>query len=109
MSIDLDKEEINNSTKLIIKLLKDELTDKYNLTENHIIKVFIYEKKPKLSEEEAKAGRMESNRKSYERRKENEKELRKVVASVYDLENREKVLERKKEYQKQYYYKNKEK
>ena len=59
MSIDLDKEEINNSTKLIIKLLKYELTDKYNLTENHVIKVFIYEKnqsypKKKLKHEEWK-------------------------------------------------------
>ena len=47
MAIDLDKEEIDNSTKLIIKLLKDELTEKYDLTENHVIRVSIYEKKTK--------------------------------------------------------------
>ena len=105
MAIDLDKEEIDNSTKLIIELLKDELTEKYDLTENHVIRVFIYEKKPKLSEEEAQARRVESNKKSYERRKEAEKAQRSAVATVYDLENRERVRQRKREYFKRYYEK----
>ncbi len=109
MTIDLDKEEIDKSTKLIIKLLKDELTEKYSLTENHVIRVFIYEKKPKLSEEEAKARRAESNRKSYEKRKENEKAQRNAVATVYNLENEEKVKERDRAYSRKYYENNKEK
>ena len=43
--MDLDEQVLNRGTKLLITALKEDLISKFNLTENHVIKIIVYEKK----------------------------------------------------------------
>ncbi len=93
--MELIEEEVPNSTKFIVTCLKRELTDKFNLNENHQIKILVFETRPKLSIEEVVRRRIESNKRTKEKYKEKIRE--KAVAYYY--KNREKRIE----YCKQYY------
>ena len=120
MTVDIDDHEIPTSTQLIIKCLKDELNDKFELTENHVIKIFIYEKKPKLTFEEAQERNKESMRKSNIKYKENNLEKVRERTRAWYYKNRDELSRRHKEYYqqnkekyrekwKEYYEKNKDK
>ena len=84
--MELIEEEVPNSTKFIVTCLKRELTDKFNLNENHQIKILVFETRPKLSIEEVVRRRIESNKRTKEKYKEKIRE--KAVAYYY--KNREK-------------------
>ncbi len=119
MTVDIDDQEIPTSTQLIIKCLKDELNDKFSLTENHVIKIFIYEKKPKLTFEEAQERNKESIKKSLLKYKENNLDMIRERARAYYYKNKEELSKKNREYYqqhkekyrakwKEYYEKNKE-
>ncbi len=119
MTLDIDEQEIPTSTQLIIKCLKDELNDKFSLTENHVIKIFIYEKKPKLTLEEAQERIKESMRKSNIKYKENNLDKVRERARAYYYKNKDELSKKNREYYqqhkdkyrekwKEYYEKNKE-
>ncbi len=95
--MELIEEEVPNSTKFIVTCLKRELTDKFDLNENHQIKILVFETRPKLSIEEIVRRRIESNKRTKEKYKEKIRE--KAVAYYY--KNREKRIE----YSRQYYQK----
>ncbi len=97
--MELIEEEVPNSTKFIVTCLKRELTDKFDLNENHQIKILVFETKPKLPIEEVIRRRIESNKRTKE--KYTEKIREKAIAYYY--KNREK----RKEYSKLYYPKKK--
>ena len=98
MTLDIDDQEIPTSTQLIIKCLKDELNDKFSLTENHVIKIFIYEKKPKLTPEEALERTKESMKKSLIKYKENNLDKVRERARAYYYKNKDELSKKNREY-----------